>query len=610
MKVTLVAKAGIVEVDATVFRDSMNFVNSGIHLFRSAAAGLCIVSFGSVEAGQLLSTPAQIRVLSRVPTTIDMSAFPPDRVINWNGQVGVTGGIPDRTLVRNCVTSDQVPVDGKTDSAAAIRRCLINTPANGVALLPRGMFIVKSTIDIPAQKTLKGEGRELTLLSAEAPLEKIVSIGKGTSTNPLLELQGGYSRGSTSLTLANATTISTGSYILVNELNDSRIPVSPESNAPGEGTCSWCDQFGATRLRAQVVKVVGKSGNVLSISPPFFFDFSAANLPRVMLLDQMAENSGLESLTVRNGPGATSGWRVNVMIAGAANSWVRDVRVDTCGKRCIDLRTYFFRIEVRDSYITQCLDRANSDTCYGTEVAEGSSSLIENNIYYETANGPLLMWGASGNVVGYNYIHNVYRTQQRDSWFWPTSWTHGAHPSYNLWEGNDFAALNWDGYWGSASHNTAFRNRIWGSSPQQGLQPGHVEVAAVLIEKNNHYMSVVGNVLGTEGWSDTYQLLDDLYWSPHAIFSIGIRGLGSTFSSLFRHLNFDYVTKSVKRCGESNEPSCQGGQPQVALPPSLYHAVKPSWFGNSTWPPISPEGPRVDPIPAKLSFGTSADLKQ
>ena len=94
------------------------------------------------------------------------------------------------------------------------------------------------------------------------------------------------------------------------------------------------------------------------------------------------------------------------------------------------------------------------------------------------------MWGASGNVISYNYIHSVFRFQQRDSWFWPNSWSHGAHTSYNLWEGNDFAGLNWDGYWGSSSHNMAFRNRIWGSSPLQGLVPGHVEVGANSWVKN------------------------------------------------------------------------------------------------------------------------------
>lgn len=580
---------------------------SGVTVKLSMLLSMAILGIAAPSYGITIRSNAikiSVAPASSNAGNIDMSMFPADRVIEWAGNVGVEGGIPSRSTIRNCVTSDAVPTNGSTDAAPAIQKCLINTPADGVAYLPAGTYSIKSTINIPSNKTLRGEGRELTKISAESSVEKIINIGAGYSSNSLIDIQSGYNRGSSSLTISNATSINVGSYLLVNELNDSTIPVSAQSDAPGEGACTWCDQIGATRLRAQVVKVVAKSNNTLTIKPKFFYNFSATNQPKVMLINNMTEYSGIEDITIKNGIGASSGFRANIMVSGAANSWVKNVRVENCGKRCIDLRTYFYRIEVRDNYITKCIDQANSDTCYGTEVAEGSSSLVENNIYYQTANGPLLMWGASGNVVSYNYLDSVFRTQQRDSWFWPNSWTHGAHPSYNLWEGNELAGVNWDGYWGSASHNMLFRNRIYGHNANQGLIAGHTEVAAVLIEKNNNYMSVVGNVLGTTSWSDTYQLLDDLYWSPNAIYSIGIRGLGITFSTLFRNANYDYVSKTVKRCGEANEPTCQGGNSNAVLPPSLYYSTKPNWYGSAQWPPFNPVGPVVNDLPAKIKFNS------
>lgn len=539
------------------------------------------------------------------PSPIPAGLFPSDRLVDWRNNVGVEGGIPNRATIRNCVNADGVPTDGVTDAKSKIQTCLANAATNGVAYLPAGTYVLKSTLTIPANKSLRGDGRTKTIISAEAGLDEVIHIGAGYSDTPLIDIQSGYTRDSSEFTLASASTINTGDFLLLNELNDTSIPVSPQSDAPGEGECSWCDQFGATRLRAQVVKVTGKSGNKINISPgKLFYTFAQSRQPKAMRLDNMTQFSGVEDLTVRNGKGAGSGQRININLVGAANSWVKNVGIDTCGKRCIDLRTYYYRLEIRDSYITKCKDHDNSDTCYGTEIAEGSNSLIENNIYFDTSNGPLIMWGASGNVISYNYIHSVFRFAQRDSWFWPNSWSHGAHTSYNLWEGNDFSGLNWDGYWGSSSHNMAFRNRISGQNPLQGLQPGHIEVAAILIESNNNYMSVVGNVLGTTGWTDKYEEINNLYWSTNPVYSTGIRGDTKAFSTLFRHQNYDYFTKSVKKCGDSGEPPCQGGGASGPLPPSLYLNGKPAWFGTTPFPPFDPNGPTVSDIPAKVRFNS------
>ncbi len=569
--------------------------------FKSEISG----TFSSENQSSLSDTTTTM--VQNPPTTTipaSNSLFPTDRVTRWQGNVGVKGGIPTRTIIRDCVATDGVPTDGTTDSSVKIQNCLNNTPQGQVAYLRAGSFVLKSGgLHIPGNKTLRGAGPTQTLLTSETPLDAIVTMGAGSSSSTLLPIQSGYNKDNTTFTMSSTAGLAQGDFLLLNELNDTNIPVTATSDAPGEGPCLWCDQFGATRLRAQVVEIEGVNGNTVDIGPnKLFYNFSPGNQPRAMKLSNMTQYSGIENLTVKNGVGSTSGWRVNILIEGAANSWVKNVNVDTCGKRCIDLRHYFYRVEIRDSLITHCVDHSNSDACYGTEVAEGSNSLVENNIYYDTSNGPILMWGASGNVISYNYIHSVFRFQQRDSWFWPNSWSHGAHTSYNLWEGNDFAGLNWDGYWGSSSHNMAFRNRIWGSSPLQGLVPGHVEVGAILIEANNNYMSAVGNVLGTNGWSDTYEEKNNLYWGTNPIYSIGIRGDTKAFSTFFRHMNYDYKTKTTRTCNQANEPGCQGSDGSSALPASLYLTTTPSWFGSVPWPPVNPVGPVVNDLPAKIRF--------
>lgn len=529
--------------------------------------------------------------------------IPADRVVQWQGNVGVEGGIPDRTTLRNCVSSDGVPTDGTTDATVAIQNCLKNAPDEGAAFLPTGSYLITATIKIPAKKTLRGAGSvgsATTTIFTKSKIDDLLYIGAGTSAGPLLSITAGHKKGSTSLTLSDASSVAAGNYLLLNEKNDASIPVSPNSYASGEGACTWCDQFGGTRLRAQVVKVKSKTGSVVEITPALVHDFSAANAPAAMKLNGLVERAGIEDLVVKNA-GTTGGWNNNVMFMGAANSWIKRVKIDTCGKRCIDARHYYYRLEIRDSLVEHCLDHTNSDTCYGTELAEGSSSLVENNVYHDVSEGPLVMWGASGNVLGYNYAVDVFRFASRTSWFWPTSWQHGAHPSFNLWEGNDMAGLNLDGYWGSSSHNVVFRNRFSSKEPLAGLLPGHVEDAAIIVERNNHYESFAGNVLGLEGWSNKYEEEGTRDWSANLIFAVGTGGGldAKCRATMFRHQNYDYATKSVKSCGVGGEPPCQGGDGTTTLPSSLYLASKPSWFGSVPFPAIDPVGPTVADIPAK-----------
>jgi|GEM_PF-890409 len=564
----------------------------------SCSAGFCGVSVA-------ISSNTVTKVVFKYDAVVNENPalIPADRSVQWRGAVGVEGEIPARPTTRNCVTSDSVPTDGTTDATASIRACMTNTPSGNAAYLPAGTYPVSGTITVPANKTLRGEGVSTILKNTNAALNTILYIGAGRASSALLPINSGYTKDSNQITLANASSISVGNYLLINELNDPSIPVTKDSYAEAGG-CTWCDQFGATRLRAQVVKVTGKSGNTLTLETPLFNTFSSLRSPSAMKLNNLVEFVGIENLTVSNQGTTKTGNRNNILIEGAANSWVRNVKVDNCGERCIDLRTYFYRIEIRDNLITRCINHVDSDNCYGTEVAEGSNSLIENNIYNDTSNGPLLMWGASGNVVAYNYIYGVFRDDDRDSWMWPNTWSHGAHPSFNLWEGNFGSGLNWDGYWGSASHNTAFRNRFTSKDELQGLGNGHVEDAAIIVENNNTYSSIIGNVLGLAGWSNKYEEKSTRYWSGNLIYAVSTPGPDNKpFTSMFRHRNYDFATNSTKNCSDAGEPGCQGSNGDTILPASLYLASKPAWFGNVTWPAIGPDVSGLyAKIPAQVCF--------
>ena len=211
----------------------------------------------------------------------------------------------------------------------------------------------------------------------------------------------------------------------------------------------------------------------------------------------------------------------------------------------------------------------------------------------------------SCNVVAYNYVVNT------DPGFWDISFNHSPHNMLNLAEGNVIDNYKDDGYFGSASHNTLFRNRI-----TQYLELKHF----------SNYYNIVGNVLGTTGFSNAYETTTVNY-SNNPIYALGYPNIGNhsytgTFgpttppdyhalpntldgcqqldrnvrATILRHGNFDYVNNSTVW-----DPAIS----DHTIPNSLYLGGKPSWWGNLPWPPIGPDrSPMVGSIPAQERFRT------
>jgi Secretion system C-terminal sorting domain len=267
------------------------------------------------------------------------------------------------------------------------------------------------------------------------------------------------------------------------------------------------------------------------------------------------------------------------------------VKFENLGKRGVNLWFDVFRNEIRDCYFVKALDQQNADN-YSLEINSGSGNLVENNVFDNVSNATLLV-SSSGNVFGYNYIRATHRTSQMTTWFWPDSWTHGGHSSYNLWEGNDQTALEFDFYWGSNSHDIAFRNRFHGKDASIAYDlPNLMTNGAILTYPQNNYMSAVGNILGEPGFATkyeetTYQAVSRSIWlTPTSAFGVTSN---QAFTSMFRHVNYDYYTNTIKQCGGLGEPACQTANGNTTIPNSLYLAAKPNWFCNINFPPIGPE---------------------
>jgi hypothetical protein len=282
---------------------------------------------------------------------------------------------------------------------------------------------------------------------------------------------------------------------------------------------------------------------------------------------------------------------------GAQYSWIMNVEIENVQRRgmwVIDS----LQNEIRECYVHTGIDGYGRDRGYGILLdLHSSNNLVEDNILSTIDGGGVMTaGGASGNVIAYNYFHEILFD---DPWWLiaSPSINHAPHPKMNLWEGNIAYKAEADIIHGSSSHNTIFRSQSKGwQSETITTRNNAIEIAA-----KNYYMNVIGSVLGSPGKSNRYEVLpgqpyDD--WTDNVIWTLGV-GSGvndpNVEDTLLRHGNFDYVTNSVIW-----DPTISNHD----LPDSLYLPHTPDWWCQETaWPAIGPDVPGlVNDIPAKRRF--------
>jgi len=576
------------------------------------------------------------------------SIIPADRRADWNP--GIPGGIPSRATI--CANVRNAPYnakgDGIADDTIAIQQAINDCPAGQVVYLPEGTYKVsshtmrgwKEPITINKGITIRGDGPGKTKI---LPAWRTFSVGGGSLSPEYINVTKGYSKGSTSITLADASSVSQGDYLVIDQENisDESVVVSEigSGDAPG---CTWCGIVrcssnhnivsingikgtacdsgqgvfeGGKRAVGQIIKVTGKNGNTITFEPALYWNYSAAAEPKVNKLNKMVEYAGIEDLTIDDT--GSSGNVQTVWMTYCAYCWLKNIEVYNTNQRAVE--TYYaYKNEYRENYLhhAKCY-RGNYG--YGFANYEHTTdTLFENNIFDNLHVAWAREGGGAGNVVAYNYFSNPRFAQSCDGNTASTALTtavahHGAHPAFDLIEGNDAYQLGSDYYWGTSSHMTLFRNRVSGFADNQAYKEA---MEAIRLDKYQRYFNIIGNVLGTAGKSDTYEL--DLAEKPTScwpyvssykyIYLIGYptpwqcdpagRDI-ATKTTLIRHGNFDYVNNSI---------IWDTGIPERSLPESLYLRGKPTWWPSDlAWPAYgpSPADPRVllnGKIPARARF--------
>jgi hypothetical protein len=541
------------------------------------------------------------------------------QAIDWT-QAGV-GGIPARTTA--CATVDASKYgNGTTDATADIQKALDACAAEQAVVLSAGKFLIATSLTVPAHVTLRGAGASQTILDAHGKTSGVVQLGRGAGPSqgsPQLAIASGATAGSTSLVLANPSGVAAGDYLIVSELNDA----SYVSIHGGEGDCTWCDAFwGGARARGQIVKVTALSGATATIAPPLYSAYGASPLAVPFQSD---EGAGVESLQVyANNTGYTS----DFYMSACASCFIRGVEANYTDGDFVQVH-FGWRDEIRDSYFSNAFRHSPGTTDSDVFLAsKTSATLVENNIIERAHVSVMLNWGAAGNVIAYNFMHGEFDTNATNAVTGGVS-MHGAHPQFNLLEGNVAPKWTPDEIWGSSSHNTAFRNWMTGANvicqPTTEGARGTVDCSAAIkpfqqsramdIAHLSTHDNFVGNVVGSNAQNALVIAYNPSQPSPMKHVGLVAYPALRAYDDTTYDWTFGYGESSDDGTGDGcggGTPPCHGteamttafmhgnydhadGQiawaPNVpqSLPCSMYLASKPAWWGDQPFPANGPD---------------------
>jgi hypothetical protein len=453
----------------------------------------------------------------------------PSRGIDWS-QAGA-GTIPTRTTI--CSTpSLQAGSGNAAANGSAIRNAIIACPAGQVVSLPGGTWSVDyisfGIYPSPVSNvTLRGAGPNSTdlIFTAGAGCNGLgsdvcmINGDNNYSGGPenVASMTGGYSKGSTSITLGSFSSgsignLHVGSLLILDQADDS----SDTGNVylcQTSGSNGACSQQGGVgngqsgRSQTQIVRVTSISGSTIGITPGVYAsNWSSAKSPGVWFSGQLPiTGDGLENMTLDNTGTGING--AGIMMDNAYGNWVKNVRDINGGSAAVHKHVWLYQSAhntIRDSYFYGSNGASES---YGVDSGYSSGdNLAENNICQHVSTCAITE-GDEGTVFGYNYAVDDYYSQQGTApqWQQEDSYHHSVGDGFVLWEGQEGIGHTSDDIHGTSFSLTMFRDYFNGRDPAltSGLPKIQQTIPMGLMAYSREH-NVIGNVLGTTGYHNTY----------------------------------------------------------------------------------------------------------
>lgn len=556
--------------------------------------------------------------------------IPAERLADWRPgvAVGVPGGIPTNRTQLIDVTKAPYHADnsGVADAQPAIMKAIGDAKDNQVIYLPAGTYRLNTGITVYGGKsriTIRGDGPDKTIIMGYQPAGSVIGItpadgGDWWYPNRLkLDITGSPKKGDTVLTVGDTKALDAyphggiGQICQLSLKNDLKLPVI----TPGH----W------EYMRRQLARIVAKTAASVTISPGLLYGLPAGLAPVLRPVGRYSELVGIEDLTV-DGRNSTAP-RGLILINASYGCWVKNVTMRRA-ERYIFVMDGALQCEVEHCYIGGRKSAAGPNGG-GLLMGVSSCCLIEDNIVADTF-PDMEIDSSSGNVFAYNFCDD--KAVQGDLLGCSINSNHGGHGSYNLYEGNVAPRFQCDGYHGSASHDTAFRNWFHGTSTVTNQY-----WICVNLNRFTRCYNVVGNVLGRKGHAWLYEVEDAGFsYDKHYIYSLGFPNMGNGWSNGktaqpsrgrywadwqkmlasepgkgpgpggFQELDLDVKTTTLLAGNynfRDNGVPARESLGGATLPASLYLKAKPAWFGDLHWPAF---GPDIDfqknKIPAQVRF--------
>jgi hypothetical protein len=495
----------------------------------------------------------------------------PNRAINWSS--AGAGTIPTRTTICQTLgTAGQSPTYSQSVTAAQIVAALQACAGKSQTVyLNPGTYTMTTTLfgpgdggATPSNVTLRGAGPQQTILTwaSGASLNNCNGIGpvgfciyNGDSDTlqysvNILGVTGGYTQGSTSLTLSSTavpaqccdgsssiSNLHVGSLLALAQCDTgySGYPCAGTATdngnwfncgqpPPSSGTapCTWGGNSNAftNAAQTQIVTVTGISGSTVTFTPALYApNWSSGQSPFVFFSSTLPVTGfGMESLQINTQQlGDIQGM---VQMLWVSSSWVKNVAfINNVGTTTASTARKHLEISssahitFRDSYM---YGSSPSSEAYGVDFMWGTSdSLVENNIAQHMASAYMLETGI-GNVFGYNFDADNFYTGGGGAPNWQQCelYHHNEADYYDLFEGHEGICAAMDDGHGTSFGLTYFRNYLNGHDPATlcpgggtacGTGPKLQATDAFGISWGSRYNNIIMNVLGDGVYANVYQ---------------------------------------------------------------------------------------------------------
>lgn len=385
--------------------------------------------------------------LLTVILTSQIQAQVPDSLLSDWHRSGLDSNAVFPTSTVDVLSFGLIPDDG-LDDRPALLSALANLPAGGAILLfPAGTYHFSNTIQVPSNCIIRGSGSDSTLFifNMNNAVANSFQIS-GTAQNNWLNVTAGLERGSTTLIVPGASTLFQAG---------NRIELEQDNGAWDTNPAVW-----AAGSVGHVSTVTAVSGDTVSMAEGLRMDFDSTLNPKVRKIN-CVQNAGLECFRMTRIDSLAASINYGVYFSKAFNCRVKGVE----SFKSVGAHVYAetsAHLEVNGCYFHESYLYDGAST-HGYGVIISSHAVlcrVENNVFRKLRHAMMVKQGANGNVFGYNYSIQPFRSEFPSDFGGDIS-LHGHFPFANLFEGNICKNAAIDQAWGpNGPYNAIFRNRI------------------------------------------------------------------------------------------------------------------------------------------------------